>query len=172
MSEALDPLPLLRFLHEREVEHIVIGGFAVNAHGFIRVTKDLDTVPAADPDNLGRLAQALVDLDATILEADDFEPEELPVDPTRVEDLAAGGNFCLQTRLGRLDVMQWIAGVEADDLHAALAPKAVVGVVDEVPVRVCGLDDLLAMKRAAGRPQDLEDVGRLGDEARGDTISQ
>jgi hypothetical protein len=49
MSEALDPLPLLRFLHERSIEHVVIGGFAVNAHGFIRVTKDLDTVPSADP---------------------------------------------------------------------------------------------------------------------------
>jgi hypothetical protein len=43
VPEALDPLPLLRFLHERGIKHIVIGGFAVNAHGFIRVTKDLDT---------------------------------------------------------------------------------------------------------------------------------
>jgi hypothetical protein len=45
MPEALDPLPLLRALHERGIEHIVVGGFAVNAHGFIRVTKDLDIVP-------------------------------------------------------------------------------------------------------------------------------
>lgn len=41
MSGALDPVPLLRLLHERGIEHIIIGGFAVNAHGFSRVTKDL-----------------------------------------------------------------------------------------------------------------------------------
>jgi hypothetical protein len=49
MSGALDPLPLLRALHERGIEHIVVGGFAVNAHGFIRVTKDLDIVPSVQP---------------------------------------------------------------------------------------------------------------------------
>ncbi|MHB1538404.1 MAG: hypothetical protein ACYCUM_13580 [Solirubrobacteraceae bacterium] len=97
MSDALDPLPLLRFLSERGVEHVMIGGFAVNAHGFIRVTKDLDTVPAGDRDNLQRLADALRDLDAEMLETDDFRPSELPADPTSVDDLVRGGNFCLTT---------------------------------------------------------------------------
>lgn len=171
MYEALDPLPLLRFLHERGVQHIVIGGFAVNAHGFIRVTKDLDTVPASDDENLSRLAAALKELDAVILETEDFEDEELPADPTQAKDLAEGGNFCLQTKLGRLDVMQWIGGVEGENLYATLAAKAVSGEVDGVPVRVCGLAHLLAMKRAAGRPQDLEDVRRLGDnEGRCDAV--
>jgi hypothetical protein len=45
MPEVLDPLPLLRFLHERGVEYIVIGGVAVSAHGFVRPSKDLDIVP-------------------------------------------------------------------------------------------------------------------------------
>lgn len=44
MPDALDPLPLLRALHERGLEHILVVGFAVNAHGSIRVTKDLDPV--------------------------------------------------------------------------------------------------------------------------------
>lgn len=164
MPEALDPLPLLRFLHERRVEHIVIGGFAVNAHGFIRVTKDLDTVPSANDENLRRLAEALKDLDAVILETEDFERDELSADPTNADDLALGGNFCLQTDLGRLDVMQWIAGVDADDLYSTLAPEAIAGELDGVPVQVCGLDHLRSMKRAAGRPQDLEDLRRLADD--------
>jgi hypothetical protein len=45
MPAALDPLPLLGFLHERGVEHVVIGGVAVSAHGFVRPSKDLDIVP-------------------------------------------------------------------------------------------------------------------------------
>ncbi len=163
MSEALDPLPLLRFLHERSIEHVVIGGFAVNAHGFIRVTKDLDTVPSADPENLRRLATALEDLDAVILETEDFDPDELPADPTKADDLAQGGNFCLQTKLGRLDLMQWIAGIDSERLYSTLSSDAVSGEVDGVPVRVCALAHLLAMKRAAGRPQDLEDLRRLDD---------
>lgn len=163
MPEALDPLPLLRFLHVRGVEHIVVGGFAVNAHGFIRVTKDLDMVPKPDYENLARLAGALRDLDAKVLDTDDFTPDELPMNPTRADDLAQGGNFCVATNLGRLDVMQWLSGVEVDDLYAELAPDALEDEVDGLPVRVCGLEHLRAMKRAAGRPRDLEDLARLAD---------
>ncbi|HST56696.1 MAG TPA: nucleotidyltransferase [Solirubrobacteraceae bacterium] len=163
MSEALDPLPLLRLLHEQDVEHVIIGGFAVNAHGFIRVTKDLDIVPCATVENLRRLAGALRDLDAKVLETEDFEADELPIDPLRIDDLAQGGNVCLYTRLGRLDIMQWISGIDVDDLYAELEPQALIGDLDGVTVRVCGLEHLRTMKSAAGRPQDIEDLERLSE---------
>lgn len=164
MSAALDPLPLLRALHERGVEHIVVGGFATNAHGFIRVTKDLDIVPNAAKKNLERLAEMLSDHDASILDTGDFTDDEMPADPTRTADLEMGGNFCLLTDLGRLDVMQWLSGIETDDLYRELDTDAVEGSVDGIPVRVCSLEHLRAMKRAAGRPQDLEDLKRLGED--------
>jgi hypothetical protein len=163
MPEALDPLPLLRALDERGIEHIVVGGFAVNAHGFIRVTKDLDIVPNPASENLQRLAEMLRDLHASVLDTGDFEPEEIPADPTRVADLEMGGNFCLLTDIGRLDVMQWLSGIDFDDLYAALDRGAIESTVDGVLVRVCGLEDLRAMKRAAGRPEDLKDLERLGE---------
>lgn len=164
MPDALDPLPLLRALHERGIEHIVVGGFAVNAHGFIRVTKDLDIVPSSSRSNLGRLAELLRDLDARVLDTDDFTAEEIPADPTSASDLEMGGNFCLLTDIGRLDVMQWLAGIETDDLYRELSPDAIEGSLDGIPVRVCSLEHLRAMKRAAGRPQDLEDLERLGED--------
>ncbi len=164
MSEALDPLPLLRVLHERGIEHIVVGGFAVNAHGFIRVTKDLDIVPSPTEENLGKLAEMLRDLHARILDTGDFKPEEMPADPTRTADLAMGGNFCLLTDLGRLDVMQCLSGIDFDDLYTKLDHEAIESTVDGVLVHVCGLDDLRMMKRAAGRPQDLIDLQRLGED--------
>jgi hypothetical protein len=163
MPEALDPFPLLRALHERGVEYIVVEGFAVNAHGVIRVTKDLDIVPSPTNQNLKRLADTLRDLDAKLLDTSDFGTEELPAVPTSKEDLAMGGNFCLLTRLGRLDVMQWLSGIDSDDLHARLAAAAIESDLDGIPIRVCGLDDLRAMKLAAGRPQDLEDLRRLAE---------
>ncbi len=164
MPDALDPLPLLRALHERGIEHIVVGGFAVNAHGFIRVTKDLDVVPSPARENLEKLATMLRDLGAEILDTSDFEGAELPADPTHVDGLEMGGNFCLLTDIGRLDVMQWLSGIETEDLYGALDPDAVEGSVDGIPVRVCSLEHLRAMKRAAGRPQDLEDLRRLGED--------
>jgi hypothetical protein len=83
MPDALDPLPLLRALHEHGIEHIVVGGFAVNAHGFIRVTKDLGIVPSPAEGNLEKLAEMLRDLDARILDTEDFTQEEMPADPAR-----------------------------------------------------------------------------------------
>lgn len=163
MSEALDPLPLLRALHERGIAYIIVGGFAVSAHGFIRVTKDLDVVPSPAAENLERLAEMLRDLHATVLDTADFDAQEMPADPTRADDLAMGGNFCTQTDLGRLDVMQWLSGIDADDLYAELAREAIGSSIDGLSVRVCGLDHLLAMKRAAGRPRDLEDLKGLGE---------
>jgi hypothetical protein len=161
MQEALDPFPLLRFLQERGVVHIVVGGFAVNAHGFIRVTKDLDIVPRPDGENLGKLADALRDIEATIIGAGDFDRDELPLDPSRAEDLLQGGNFCVATTLGRIDVMQWLDGLDTENLYAKLDSDALESEINSLRVRVCSLEHLLAMKRVAGRPQDLEDLRHL-----------
>jgi hypothetical protein len=161
VTAALDPIPLLRFLEERGIQHVVIGGFAVNAHGFIRASKDLDIVPSPSRENLDRLASALKALNARNAEGDDFGDNEFPLDPTSVDDLSQGGNFRLETDLGGLDVMQWVAGLDADDPYAELDARALEGEPDGVRVRICSLEDLRAMKRAAGRPRDLDDLAHL-----------
>jgi len=161
MTEALNPEPLLRALHDAGVRHIIIGGFAVNAHGVIRPSKDLGVVPDPEPANLKRLAALLAELDARHVGAGDMKPE-FPFDPTRPEDLRAGANFRLETNLGDLDVMQWVAGIDTDPVYVALAAGAIEGDLDGIPLRVCGLDHLIAMKRAAARPRDLDDLRRLG----------
>jgi hypothetical protein len=158
---ALDPEPLLRFLHEQGVAHILIGGVAVAAHGYPRPSRDLDLVPAPDADNLRRLARALASLHARPAELSDFAPGELTADATSEDDLARGGNFRLETDLGPLDIMQWIAGIDAEDLYAELDRDALVFSLGDVPVRYCGLEHLRAMKQAAGRPRDLDDLEHL-----------
>jgi len=162
MTEALNPEPLLRALHDAGVRYIIIGGFAVNAHGVIRPSRDLDIVPDPDPDNLRRLAHLLADIDARHVGLGDFHADEFPFDPTRPEDLQGGANFRLETRLGDLDVMQWVAGIDTEPAYETLTAGAIAGELDGIPLRVCGLDDLIAMKRAAGRPRDLDDLQRLG----------
>jgi hypothetical protein len=157
-----DPEALFARLGAAGVDYVVIGGWAVNAHGHRRLTGDLDICPDPDPKNLGRLARLLADLHAEHLGAGDFQADELPGDATDPDSLAAGGNFRVVTDLGVLDVMQWVPGLGTDDVFAALAADAIEGTVFGVQVRVCSLEALRAMKRAAARPIDEQDLEALG----------
>jgi hypothetical protein len=155
------PDELLLTLTGAGVDFVVIGGVAVGVHGFVRATEDLDVVPAPESENLDRLARVLGDLEAVQVGVGNFAPEEFPYDPTDPHQLAEGANFRLDTSLGPLDIMQWVAGVPADHAYAELASRAIRVKFRDIDVRVCGLEDLRAMKHAAGRPQDLRDLERL-----------
>jgi hypothetical protein len=157
-----DPQALFARLAGAGVDFVVIGGWAVNAHGHRRLTADLDICPDPDPSNLRRLASLLAELHADHLGASDFEAGEIPGDPTDPDSLAAGGNFRVMTDHGVLDVMQWVPGLDSDNAYARLAADAIEGTVFGVRVHVCSLEALRAMKRAAGRPIDEQDLDALG----------
>lgn len=142
------------------VEFVVIGGYAVILHGAERYTKDVDIVPEASRDNLSRLWDALVELDAQPAELSDFRPEEMPVEFSLEGFIEGEGNWVLHTRHGRVDVMQWVSGI---DSYEELRAGAVQTMVPQIGAAVwfAGLDDLLTMKREAGRPQDLMDITAL-----------
>lgn len=153
----LDIEGILEVLVDGGVEFLIIGGVAVGFHGYIRATKDVDIVPAPELDNLKRLASVLERLGAELDGAEDFESDELP-DPLDPETLALGGNWVLQTRLGYFDVLQWI-GEEA--LWEKLSPTAVEVAIDALRVKVVSYENLVALKKLAGRGQDLEDLKKL-----------
>lgn len=150
----------LRVLSAHGVKYVVIGGYAVILHGAERYTKDVDIVPEPSRDNLSRLWDALVELDAQPAELPDFRPEEMPVEFSLEGIIEGGGNWVLHTRCGRVDVMQWVSGVES---YEELRARAVETTIPQIGATVwfAGLDDLLAMKREAGRPQDLMDITAL-----------
>ena len=148
----LRPERLLAALADHGVEFVVIGGFALAPHGYIRATKDIDIVPSPEPDNLGRLAEAFRDLEARV-DLGDLGPEELGIEPDR-QGLRAGGNWVLLTRYGRLDVMQDVPGLR-DYAHLAS------GAIDVNGVKYAGYDELISMKAASGRDEDLRDIGAL-----------
>jgi len=146
----LDIRGILAALEEEGVEFLLIGGVAVGFHGFVRGTKDVDVVPAPDPENLARLSRVL-------------EDQELP-NPLDPEALALGGNWVLNTRLGRFDIMQWIGD---DALWEKLSRTAVETELGDLKLKIVDYDGLVALKEQAGRPQDLIDLQRLR-EARGE----
>ena len=159
--------PMLCVLADHRVEFVIIGGFALSAHGVIRGTKDIDIMPDPQPENISRLAAALRALSAEVMLAEGFDPSELGLAPDE-DGLSLGGNWVLRTRLGRLDVMQDVAGAKSyDALRAEAVERDVPGAG---PFWFSGLDDLIAMKVAAGRPQDELDITSLQRaRSRGDT---
>lgn len=159
----LDIRGILAELTRADIEFLIIGGVAVGFHGYVRATKDVDIVPAPNPQNLERLTQVLRGLDAQIEGAEDFENEELP-DPLDPEALALGGNWVLRTRLGRFDIMQWIG---EDELWGKLSPAAIEAEIDGLAIKVVSYEDLVALKTMANRPEDLTDLQRLR-QARGE----
>ena len=151
---ALDLRALLETLTRHDVRFVIVGAVAVAAHGYVRGTADLDIVPDDDRANLKRLRAALVELGSTLPLA-----ENRPFDPARdAAALESHKNVTLDTRLGGLDVMQRTPGIPTyDELDREAIQSDLMG----VPVRVCSLRHLRAMKDAAGRPQDLLDLSNL-----------
>ena len=146
---------ILTALAERGVDFVVVGGIAVQAHGYLRGTGDVDIVPRPSLLNLSRLAEVLVDLDAEVLRASG------PVNVTDPQLLKRAPLVPLITRSGRLDLIhiEHLAG--APRSFDELRSRALVVALEGFEVPFAGLDDLVRMKRAAGRPQDLMDIGAL-----------
>ncbi len=97
----IDAEAILRTLSRHAVDFVVIGGFAVQTHGHLRTTKDLDIIPTPSSENLVRLGRALEEIDAQLRGVD---AHLLGIDVTNARHLAAGANFTLTTRHGWLDV--------------------------------------------------------------------
>jgi len=155
-----DALELFRALDRHEVEYVTVGGVAIQAYGGQRMTQDLDVVIAASRDNMGRLATTLVDLDARILGPDGQRSKSVP----SAAMLASGDQWHLITGHGPLDVLTLPAHLGS---FADVRGRAHVVQLGGVSIPIAHRDDLLRMKRAAGRPQDLADVRlleSLGDE--------
>lgn len=145
---------LLRALVDGRVEMIVVGGVAGNLLGSPVVTYDLDICYARDEANLVRLAKVLVDLGATLRGAPSGLPFRLDA-----RTLHNGDSFTFTTRLGDLDILGTPAGTAG---FADLERRAEWYDVDDLALRVASIDDLIRMKRAAGRPKDLMALEELG----------
>lgn len=144
---------LLRILARHEVEFILVGGVAAVAHGSARLTQDLDIVYRRGPQNHRRLVAALATLDPYLRGA----PPGLPF-RWDVRTIEAGLNFTLRTALGDLDLLGEITGGGSyDDLAAHCIVISVFG----IECRCLDLPSLIRVKRAAGRPKDLEAAAEL-----------
>jgi hypothetical protein len=141
-----DLIDLLTELKSSGVEYLVVGGWAVGVHAEPRYTKDLDLLIGPSDENLARVSTALQRYGA---------PPGL-IDQVRT--MTADEFVFFGVPPARVDLLRSIPGV---DFPQAWTRRTTV-VWQGVDVHVIGFDDLLAAKRAAGRPKDLDDVRLLG----------
>lgn len=147
---------LIAVLARHDVDYIVIGGVATQVHGHRRTTMDLDLTPDPDPENLRRLSAALAELDARPADSGAGEAEISAGDPERLAIAAIVPP--LHTRHGQIHILKEPKGARAFD---EMRERALVVDLDGNDVAIVSLDDLIRMKRAAGRPRDLDDIATL-----------
>lgn len=156
MTEAVafDPIRILCSLHDGGVRFIVVGGFAANLQGSPSFTSDLDICYARDVANLEALATVLRSLEARLRGVDREVPFRLDA-----RSLKAGDSFRFATDAGSFDILGTPSGTGGfDDLVRTGDRMEVNGRI----ILVASVDDLIRMKRAAGRPKDLIEIEVLG----------
>jgi predicted nucleotidyltransferase len=136
---------MLLCLLEENVRFLLVGAYALAAHGFPRATKDIDFFVWATPENAANLMRALTRFGAPLhdISAADFSSE--------------GVIFRIGNSPRRIDIITNISGVKFEQAYANKQAISIEGV--EIPV--ISLDDLITNKRASGRTQDLADVEKL-----------
>jgi hypothetical protein len=144
---------LLRLLSRHRVEFIIVGGVAGVLHGSARSTQDLDIVYARSAENHRRLASALKEHRPYLRGA----PPGLPFSWDE-ETIRRGLNFTLRTDLGDLDLLGEITGGGG---YHDLRPHSIELEAFGLRLLCLDLETLIRVKKAAGRPRDLEAIAEL-----------
>jgi predicted nucleotidyltransferase len=135
----------LRLLNSHGVEYLVIGGYAVGYHGFVRATGDLDLFVRMSPTNAASLVKVFGDFGLTTPEL----KEGLFLEEGKI------------VRIGlppiRIEVLNSISGIRFEDAY----PKRIEEVIDGVRMPFIDLESLLKNKAASGRLKDLADIEGL-----------
>lgn len=139
---------MLSAFNDEKVDYMIVGAYAVAAHGVVRATGDIDLWIRSSQDNARRAWRALASFGA-------------PLSGLKEADLSVHGTvFQIGVAPSRIDILTSIDGVEFADAWNQRVEVEVEG----IRVNVIGRSHLIANKKAVGRPQDLADVARLESE--------
>ena len=151
-------LQILNDLHDHRVEFVIVGGVAAALHGGSRVTFDLDVVPSLAQESWTAAVDLLWSLGAR---------PRIPEPLDRIRDVEHIRRWRLEKNMLAMNFRSPDGSVEVDllvsesDQFDALRARAVTVTLGPRTFLVASIDDLIAMKRRAGRPQDTLDIVEL-----------
>ena len=140
----MDKESLIRSLNDHRVDYVIIGATAFPIHGYARATLDVDIFIRPTKENARRTLGALGAFGYRV------------TDELSVDDLVTK-KILIRQCVVELDVHPFVAGVDFDQVWR----NRVAGKFGGTPCSYAALPDLIAMKTAAGRPKDLEDLKML-----------
>ena len=151
---------IVRALNTAEVQYLIVDGLAVNAHGYVRLTRAVDIVLQLDPANVSRALSALFDLGHQM--SIPAKPEDLASPETREDWRRSKGMITLklwsdQHQRTPVDIFVY----EPFDFAKEYATATTLEVSPGVAAPLVSLETLLKMKHDAGRAQDLIDIEEL-----------
>lgn len=139
---------LFMCLNEAGADYMLVGGYAVNAYGYVRATEDLDIWVRPSPENAARVIAAMKSFGM---------PPGLRADDLAKIDGEPPTGFRFGRRPLAVDLLTSVQGIEFDDAWAG----SVVREFDGLPIRIIGLEALLVNKRSTQRLKDAADVEEL-----------
>jgi hypothetical protein len=154
----VDAREMLRGLHEQQVEFVLFGAVAMLFYGYVRTTEDLDIVVAPDHDNLDRVAEWLISIDAVLK----LNPNRR-FGPRERWGMQKGANATVLTSLGQVDVVQRLPGLPD---WSTLVEEAEVYEIEGQTVQVMNRATWAELKRRRGShqdPADIEAIERLAE---------
>ena len=140
---------ILKTLKKHDVPFVLIGGWAVIFHGFVRATKDIDALIPDTPQATNGALAALIEMKATTLNGQAVEKLKTPF---------ASGGIRVQTEYGKLDLL--LEG-ESPLTFEEVSSSAEKGTLFDMEVPIVDLPHLVAFKRLANRQQDKVDLMEL-----------
>jgi hypothetical protein len=136
---------MLRALSEEKVRFLLVGAYALAAHGYPRATMDIDIWVMPSPSNADAVLRALRRFGA-------------PLQNLTKEDLQKDGIiFQIGVAPRRIDIITTASGLQFEDTYGQSLSLNIEGIELHIP----SIDDLIRNKRAVGRTRDLADVEAL-----------
>ena len=156
-SDLNNPLQVFALLARAHVPFVIIGGHAVNFHGYVRTTEDADMIFDRTTASEEALVQVLQDVHACWI-SDEIDPQTklerlIPASATYVRSAHL---MMLCTDLGFVDIYDYIPGFPDVPVEAVFADSVLLG-----ELRFVSLSWLRRLKTAANRHKDLDDLEHL-----------
>lgn len=151
--------PIFKILHAAGVRYVVVGGLATVLHGYARLTADVDLAVDLAPEEATKMIQALV--------AKGFRPQ-VPVLPEEFANPMVREVWFREKNMRAFSLVDPTNPMRVVDLllkpevpFEELLARSQEVMLNRTKIRIASIDDLIALKRHAGRPQDLADIEQL-----------